>query len=106
MLEKEPYHLARCIRTERIGIGAGRITARPCMAGTMNDPHLEHGPIGRVEVARPAVAVAARYPPILRHLPQLGRLRRLELLNDVQTVLGMHGRVLIAMKDNGRGHAP
>ena len=100
-LEKKADHLARGVWPLGVGIRPRRAAARPCVSSAMNDPHLEHRSIARVEVAGSAVG-ASTCTPAFCHRAQPSRAGRAKLLDDVVAVSQMHGRVLVSMEHNGR----
>jgi hypothetical protein len=106
VLKEEAEHLPRCVRSSRIGVGAGRTTARPGMAGAVDDPLLENYLPARVGVKCASVGMPARHPTVLSPGLQARDRGRPELRDDLIAVARMNRAVLIPMEHDCRDHLP
>ena len=100
MLEEEPQHFPRSIRSSRIGVGARRAASRPCVCSAVDVPMLKDSTPARVDVDRAGIGVPSGYPPAMHAL--FGARRFYGLLKNLIAVTWMHGNVAIAVKDDGR----
>ena len=72
------------------------------MSSSVNYPHFKHRSAARVEVTGSTIGVPPFHVSALGHRPQFSKSVRPRLFDDLMTVSGMHRRVFVAMKDNGR----
>jgi hypothetical protein len=100
MLEEEPKHFTCCVRSSRISVGARRAASGPCVSGSMDIPVLQHSASTHVAHDRSGIGMSLRYLPAMHLL--LCPHRSHGLLENLAAVVWMHGRVAIAVKDNGR----
>src|ERR1700730_1409103 len=105
VIEKEPEHLPRGVRSLRIRVRPGGTATRPGVARSMNEPLLEDYLSARVMMLDPAVAAATRYSTFLNRCLQVDVQRFPELRDDVIAVMRMHRRILISMENNRRDDA-
>ena len=102
MPEEKTQHFPRCVRSPRIRVGARRATSRPRVGDAVDIPMLYDFASARVGMSRSGVGMASRYLPAM-HL--LSRLCRSDgMFDNVGAVVGMHGGVAVAVKNNGRDH--
>jgi hypothetical protein len=104
MLEEKTQHFPRCVRSARIGIGARRTASGPCVSCSVDIPVLQHRASTRVAKDRAGIGMPSRYLPALHLL--LRAYRSLRVLKDLIAVVWMHGRVAIAVKNDGRDRRP
>src|SRR5712691_6017868 len=73
--QKEPEHRASGVGSSRVGIGAVRASARPCVSGTMHEPMLQGGFAGRdgPGISAPAL-LALLYCPGRKQLLAVSRM--------------------------------
>ena len=100
MLEEETQHFLCCVRSSRIGIGARGAASGPCMSGSVDIPVLQHSASARVAQDRSGKGMPAGYLPTMHLLLRVHRSQR--LLENLTAVVGMHGRVSVAVKNDGR----
>src|ERR1700730_1590732 len=105
VIEKEPEHLPRGVRSLRIRVRPGGTATRPGVARSANEPLLEDCLPASVMMQEPAVAAATRYPTFLNRCSHVDVQRFPELRDDVIAVMRMHRRVLISMENNRRDDA-
>ena len=105
VIEKEPEHLLRGVRSLRICVGSGGAATRPGMARSVNDPLLEDYLPARVMMQDAAVGAATRYPTFLNRCPQIDVQRFPKLHDDLIAVVRMHRRIPVPMKNNRRDNA-
>ena len=74
------------------------------MSGSVDIPVLKDATPGRVGMDRAGIGVPLRYLPAM-HLLLRAR-RSQELLTNLIAIVGMHRRVAIAVKNNGRDRWP
>src|SRR5579883_3515916 len=65
VLKEKAEHLARGIRSARIGVRPGRTAARPGMAGAADDPLFKDRPATGIDIERAAVGVPAGHLTVL-----------------------------------------
>src|SRR5271157_1912442 len=65
VLKEEAEHLPRSVRPSRIGEGPGGAAARPCMAGSMDNPLLEDRLSACIGVEGAAVSMPPGRPAVL-----------------------------------------
>src|SRR6185295_14933229 len=104
MLEEKAKHFPRCVRSSRIGVGACRAASGPCMSGSVDIPVLQHCTSTRVAQDRSGIGMPSGHLPAMHLL--LCPHRSHGLLENLAAVVWMHGRVAIAVKDNGRDSCP
>src|SRR5580704_4608002 len=99
MIEKETQHFLRCVRPLRIRIGPGPATSGPGVTGTVDIPVLQDLTFA-VGVSRAGVPMPAGYLTA-KHL-LLRPCCTDNLFDSLGAVVGMHGAVAVAVKNNGR----
>src|ERR1700674_3171282 len=99
-LEEEAHHLTTGVGSAWLGVRSGRAPAGPCVAGSVQDPLLQHRSPGLVRLngagvtyPTPCLAVGDGGPKIRR---------RLRLGDDLIAVDGAHSRVAVTVEHDGR----
>ena len=104
MLEEKAQYFPRCVRSARIGVGARRAAAGPCVSGAVDIPVLQYSASTRVAQDRSCIGMPSGYLPAMHRLLRARRSQR--LLKNLIAVVWMDGRVAIAVKNNGRDRWP
>src|SRR3954454_12711866 len=99
-LQEEAHHLARCIGPARVGIGAGRSSARPRMAGAMDAPIFEDDLAGAVPVQRAAISPTGGCKALLSADLDLDRRPRAGCRQHFVAIARTDRRVAIAVEYN------
>ncbi len=98
MLEEETQHFPRCIRSVRIGVGAGGAASRPCVSGSVDFPVLQAS--AGIGMDGAGVVMSSRYPSSMH---PLFRARAADgLPDDSIAIVRTHRGVAIAVEDNRR----
>src|SRR3954453_13497862 len=104
LLQEEPEHLAAGIRPARVGVGAGRAPTGPGVAGSVKHPLLEDRTSALVSLDGASVGGPALRLPAVHGWAEIRSCLRLS--DDLIAVNRAHGRVAIAVKDDGRHRTP
>src|ERR1700691_6240334 len=101
MIEKETQHFLRRIRPLSVRIGSRRAASGPGMAGAVDIPLLQYLAFA-VGVSRAGIRMSSRD---LAAMHLLSRPSRSDgTFDKVGAVVGMHGGIAVAVKNNGRDH--
>lgn len=100
MPEEETQHFPRCVRSLRISVGAGGATARPRVAGAVDNPVLQNFAPAHIDMDHAGIGMASRYLPTV-HL--FLRSRRTDgLFKNLGAIVWMHRGVPVAVENDSR----